>query len=113
MKVAFGDKTALGLSATSAWAVSHAVRSVPGPLQPVLELLGEMGCEFLQHRWSRSNVPHVVLQFHSQTYSVCYFGRDKFYRIFFPYGGHCAQEHYDCKTPQEVVDFIRLQAKGA
>lgn len=94
------------LNNNSVYVQSHSDKAAPKPLQSVMELLEKLDCEFLKHRWSRNGVPHVVLQFRSQTHSVCYFGRDSFYRIFHPYGEDCPQEHHDCKTPQEVVEFI-------
>lgn len=109
MKVYFRSERVLELNNKSVFAVSHSDRPIPKPLQSVMELLEKLNCEFLTPRWSHSDVPHIVLQFRTQTYSVCYFGRDKVYRVFFPYGGSCTQRHYDCKTPQEVVDFVQLE----
>ena len=85
---------------------SFSDRAVPKSLQPIMEAFESLGCEFLRHRWSRNDVPHVVLQFRSKMYSVCYFGRSKTYRVFWPYGTYGEQNHRNFCTVQEVVDFV-------
>ena len=94
------------LRGDSAFVQSHSDKPITEPLQEVMGLLDGLDCEFLRFRWSRNDVPHIVLQFHSQTYSVCYFRHTKTYRVFFPYGTGDRQEHQDFGTAQEIVDFI-------
>ena len=94
------------LNSKSAYVVSHASKPIPKPLQPVMSLLEKLSCKFLQFRWSRRKVPHVVLQLGSKTYSICYFGKDGLYRVFYPYPGGSLQERHDCLTPRDVIAFI-------
>ena len=94
------------LTDSSVYVQSHSDKPIPESLQEVMELLGGLDCEFLRFRWSRNDVPHVVLQLHSQTYSVCYFRCSKTYRVFFPYGTMDKQSKRNFETAQEVVDFI-------
>ena len=94
------------LGSKTAYITSHADMPIPEPLLPVMVLLEKLNCKFLQFRWSRRKVPHIILQLRTETYSVCYFGNDKFYRVFYPYPSS-TQEQHNCQTPEEVIEFIQ------
>lgn len=95
------------LSNKSAYTISHADKPMPKTLRPIMDLLGELGCKLLHFRWSRRGVPHIILQLGSKTYSICYFKSVKLYKVFYPYPGGSLQEHHNCGTPEEVIEFIR------
>jgi hypothetical protein len=63
-------------------------------------------------RISKSGVPHVLLEVKGKTedtepiiYSVCWFKRLGFFRIFYPWL-HDRQTREDCATVQDVVAFF-------
>ena len=56
-------------------------------------------------RWSKGGVPHIVVDVSASTYSVCYFGKDKFYRVFYPFPGE-VQLRLDFFTSGGVVKYF-------
>jgi len=55
-------------------------------------------------RFSSNGVPHLVLG----DYSVCYFGKHKSYRVFYPWPGfYKGQTKTDFKTETEVTDYFK------
>lgn len=88
-------------------AFTYEDKPITKPLLPVMNLLEKLNCQVLNFRWSYNGVPHIVLKLKSKTYSVCYFGREKIYRVFHPYpsGGDAVTRH-NCKCPEEVISYL-------
>lgn len=60
-------------------------------------------------RWSFRDVPHLLLELSNKiTYSICYFGKSKTWRIFYPYLGS-NQQKKDFSSEEEVLKFLKDQ----
>ena len=58
-------------------------------------------------RVSKRGVPHVVITKDSVTYSVCWFGKGRFWRIFYPYPSWGRdQNKLDIQTDEEVLTYF-------
>lgn len=61
-----------------------------------------------QTRFSAKGVPHLVVWNFTITYSLCFFGRSRTWRLFFPYpsaGG--IQTRKDFPTIDSIVEFFK------
>jgi len=59
-------------------------------------------------RWSRNSVPHLLVELgRGVVYSVCYFKRQGFWRVFYPYGYVSTQEKQDFYSVEEILKFLR------
>lgn len=58
-------------------------------------------------RTSLRGVPHVVLKINWRSASVCWMGKKKVWRIFYPYlNAFGDQKRYDCKNLTEVEEVL-------
>ena len=89
-----------------AYLVSHNNKPIPKPLIPLFNLLTNVNLSPV-FRWSRAHVPHIVFKYKNEGFSVCFFGRDKLYRVFHPYPNNSETIKHDCSTPKEVHDYIQ------
>lgn len=75
-------------------------RPIPKPLRTIHSMLKE-AFDNVEFRWSRRGVPHILVTTTGETFSVCYFGKDRIYRVFSPY--------YSQGNPQIKRDFEELR----
>ena len=71
-----------------AYRISHDNIPIPKPLKPLFDMLVDVKIKPV-FRWSRNHVPHIVFNYKGEGFSVCFFGRDKIYRVFHPRGAYC------------------------
>lgn len=57
-------------------------------------------------RISNNLVPHLLITKNNITYSVCYFGNRKKFRIFYPYLDFNNQKKFDLKLRTDVVKYF-------
>jgi len=66
-------------------------------------------------RWSRNEVPHLLVELgNGITYSICYFGRSKSWRVFWPYQTNNQQKR-DFPSINNIIGFLEgdnLSANG-
>lgn len=82
-------------------------KPMPISLQGIYARLKEISDD-VEFRWSRRGVPHIIVAMSNGDYSVCYFGKYRSYRVFFPYPGE-AQFKWDTKDPASVIKYIDSQ----
>lgn len=61
-------------------------------------------------RWSRRNVPHVVIPFKEGKASVCYFSSTDTLRLFWPYPS-CTQSRKDFNTLNELLQHLKTERR--
>jgi len=59
-------------------------KPIPTSLQEIHTLLKGI-FTYVEFRWSKRGVPHIIVTTSIGDYSVCYFGKYKSYRVFYPY----------------------------
>ena len=58
-------------------------------------------------RWSYKGVPHLLVELgKGVVYSLCYFGKHKSWRVFYPYGDG-NQQKQDFNSVEEMVKFLK------
>jgi len=56
---------------------------------------------------SQKGTPHLVVDLYGTKYSVCYFGRDRKFRVFWPYPSYgYIQDRCDIKIYKGVIQFF-------
>jgi hypothetical protein len=88
-------------------------KPMPKPLYPAAKALKAAGFDLL-FRWSRNHVPHLVVMA-DENFSVCWFGKGRFFRVFFPYPSpSMGPERFDLLTPEAVVEKVQelMEAGG-
>jgi hypothetical protein len=76
---------------------------IPGPLTSLKKVVPDSVINV-----SAKEVPHLVVRRGSTTFSICWFGKGGFFRVFWPYPND-NQSHWDCATVQGTVDFLAAQ----
>ena len=76
-----------------------------GKYRNVVQALKSAGLEGTL-RTSMRGVPHLVIRQGSKAVSVCWFGRTRSYKIFWPYPSS-SQRRVNARTPAEVVSAVR------
>jgi hypothetical protein len=57
-------------------------------------------------RISNASVPHLLLLKNNIVYSICYFGKGRKFRIFYPYRSD-EQKKLDLKLREDVVKYFK------
>lgn len=92
--------------------VSYHQRQVP-PRYTGLENTLKPIAKDIAFRWSHGGVPHLLVELgRGIVYSLCYFGKHKSWRVFYPYmSGN--QRKQDFGSEEEMVKFLRRhRARG-
>lgn len=66
-----------------------------------------------QARFSKRGVPHLVVWFKDDLYSLCFFGKSKIWRLFHPYfsrGG--PQTKKDFFTIESIANYFKEASNG-
>ncbi len=81
-----------------------------GPLERQIESVSKAyGAIF---RRSAKGVPHLVFLGEIQAYSIGYFKKGNFWRVFYPYGIGSKQKRRDFNTAREAFEFIEDTERG-
>lgn len=59
-------------------------------------------------RWSHGRVPHLLVEVNNIVYSICYFGRNAIWRVFYPY-----QQGEPAKLDFNSIDGVVIFFKQA
>ncbi len=63
-------------------------------------------------RTSMRGVPHLLVTLNETIYSVCYFGKSRQFKIFYPYPSNNQQRAY-CPTSNDVLRFFKSKKDKA
>lgn len=85
-------------------ALYYAQRAIEGK---VLRMAARLGGEY---HTSQRGVPLIILRLGGRrSYSVCWFGRSKVWRVFYPWGEPGPQTKMDMATDAQLVEWVNSQ----
>lgn len=88
--------------------ISYKNRATPTVYKEVLDFLShvvEGKFSDTAFRWSFNGVPHLLLESGGMVYSLCFFKKNRLWRVFYPYMTE-SKTKVDFSTYQEAISFI-------
>ncbi len=85
---------------------NYRLKGVPIRYQELIEGIKPIAEDYY-FRWSFKGVPHLLVTLKNQvTYSLCYFGKSKSWKVFYPYQDK-DQQKVNFRTREEMLEYLQ------